>query len=259
MTKIDALSVFFPAYKRSLQAGNKKKINLSVFFPAYNEEENIKSTVLKARDVLEKLAGKWEIIVVNDGSKDKTGEVAGEIAERINKVWPRQGVVRVINQPNTGYGGALKTGFRSAKYAWVAFADSDGQFDFSELSKFLEHKDEADLVLGYRLKRADSFARKVFTFGWSSLARLLLGLDVKDYSCGFKLIKKEVFDSIQPLVGEQKVTQIEMLVKAKRKGYKFAQVGVHHYPREFGKQTGSNLKVVFRSILDLLKLWKKLS
>lgn len=224
---------------------------LSVFFPAFNEEKNIKSTVLKAKDVLEKLAGKWEIIVVNDGSKDRTGEIAEELAKKDKRI-------RVINQANSGYGGALKTGFRNAKYAWVAFADSDGQFDFSELSKFLEHKDEADLVLGYRIKRADSFPRKVFTFGWLTLARILLGLDVKDYSCGFKLIKKEVFVSSQPLVGKEKVTQIEMLVKAKRRGYKFAEVGVHHYPREFGKQTGANLRVVIRSVLDLLKLWRKL-
>ncbi len=224
---------------------------LSVFFPAYNEEKNIESTVLKAKNVLEKLAGEWEITVVNDGSSDKTGEIAVKLAEKDKRV-------KVITQTNTGYGGALKTGFKSARYPWVAFADSDGQFDFSELSKFIEHKDHADLILGYRINRADSFLRRVFTFGWSTLARILLGLDVKDYSCGFKLIKKEVFDSVQPLVGEEKVTQIEMLVKAKRKGYKFVEVGVHHYPREFGKQTGANLKVVFRSIGDLFKLWQKL-
>jgi len=225
---------------------------LSVFFPAYNEERNIENTLLKAKGTLEAVAGAWEIIVVNDGSNDRTAEIAQELAKKDKRI-------RVVNQANAGYGGALKTGFRNAKFAWVAFADSDGQFNFSELSKFLEHKDEADLVLGYRINRADSFSRKVFTFGWSTLARILLGLDVRDYSCGFKLIKKEVFASIQPLVGEEKVTQIEMLVKAKRMGYKFFEVGVRHYPREFGKQTGANLRVVFRSILDLFKLWRKLS
>ena len=83
-------------------------------------------------------------------------------------------------------------------------------------------------------------------------------MQVKDYSCGFKLLKKKVFDSIQPLVGEEKVTQIEMLVKAQRLGFKFAEVGVHHYPREHGQQTGANLKVVLKSLVDLIKLWKKL-
>lgn len=225
---------------------------LSVFFPAFNEEKNIENVVQKAKAVLEKIAGKWEIIIVNDGSRDRTGEIARELSKEDSRI-------RVItHSPNRGYGASLKSGFYNSRYPWVAFTDSDGQFDFSEISKFLEQKDEADLVLGYRIKRADSLPRKVFTFGWSTFAGILLGLDVKDYSCGFKLIKKKVFDTIQPLVGEEKVTQIEMLVKAKRRGYKFLEVGVHHYPREFGKQTGASLKVVFRSILDLFKLWRKL-
>lgn len=229
------------------------KINsLSVFFPAYNEEENIEKTVGDAKAVLEKVAKSWEIIVVNDGSKDRTGEIAGELVKKDKRI-------RVINQENQGYGGALKTGFKNARYPWVAFADSDGQFDFGEITKFIEKKDEADLVLGYRLKRADPMSRKIGAFVWVIVPKILWGMGVRDYSCGFKMIKKEVFEKVQPLVGEEKVTQIELLVKAKRQGFKFAEVGVHHYPRKFGKQTGANLKVVFKSFVDLFKLWQKLS
>lgn len=225
---------------------------LSVFFPTYNEEGNIESVVKDTKKVLEKVADSWEIIIVNDGSKDNTREVAEKLVKSDKRI-------RLVNHKvNRGYGGALKTGFESAKYEWVAFADSDGQFDFSEITKFIEKKDDADLILGYRLVRADSLSRKVFTFGWKSAARVLLGLDAKDYSCGFKLIKKKVYQDVQPLVGEEKVTQIELLVKAKRKGFKFAEVGVHHYPRKSGKQTGANLKVVFKSIQDLFKLWMQL-
>jgi glycosyltransferase involved in cell wall biosynthesis len=225
---------------------------LSVFFPTYNEEGNIESVVKDTKKVLEKVADSWEIIIVNDGSKDNTREVAEKLVKSDKRI-------RLVNHKvNRGYGGALKTGFESAKYEWVAFADSDGQFDFSEITKFIEKKDDADLILGYRLVRADSLSRKVFTFGWKSAARVLLGLDAKDYSCGFKLIKKKVYQDVQPLVGEEKVTQIELLVKAKRKGFKFAEVGVHHYPRKSGKQTGADLKVVFKSIQDLFKLWMQL-
>ncbi len=225
--------------------------SLSVFFPAYNEEDNIKTTVVSARGVLEKVAKKWEIIVVNDGSKDRTGEIAEELAKKDKRI-------RVVNQANAGYGGALKTGYKNAKYPWVAFTDSDGQFDFGEITKFLEKTGSADLILGYRLHRADPFMRKVFTWGWRLFPRFIFGLTIKDYSCGFWLIKKEVFDSIQPLVGEEKVTKIEMLTKAKRKGYRFIEVGVHHYPRKFGKQTGADAKVVLKSISDLIVLWQKL-
>jgi len=232
----------------------KSKISeLSVFFPAYNEEENIRKTVLDAKKVLQKVAKKWEIMIVDDGSKDKTGEIADKLAKE------NKNISTIHHKPNRGYGGALKTGFGKAKYEWVAFADSDGQFDFEEINKFIAYKDEADLVLGIRISRADPFIRKVFTFVWSKLLpRLLLGLKVTDYSCGFKMIKKEVFEAVQPLVGEEKVTQIEFLVKAQRKGFKFKEVKVHHYPRKFGTQTGADLKVVIKSLQDLLKLWKDL-
>ena len=225
---------------------------LSVFFPTYNEEGNIKNVVENTLKVLPLVAERWEIIIVNDGSKDDTLAVAKRLALKNNKI-------RVINhKSNKGYGGALKTGFSTAKYPWVACTDSDGQFDFSEIKKFLPHTGDTDLILGYRLKRADPLSRKVFTFGWSLMAKMLVGLDVRDYSCGFKLIKKKVFDDVQPLVGEEKVTQIELLVKARKKGFKFSEVGVKHYPRASGSQTGADLKVVIKSVWDLIKLRKLL-
>lgn len=227
--------------------------SLSVFFPAYNEEENIKTTIEGANNILKDLDLKhYEIIVVNDGSRDDTVKVV----EGLIKKDPH---IRLVNhERNRGYGGALKTGFEEARYPWVAFADSDGQFDFTEIKKMMVETNQADLVLGYRLNRADPLLRSVTTFGWKMIARILMGLTVKDYSCGFKMIKKDVYKAILPLVGEEKVTQIEMFVKARKLGYRFAEVGVHHYPRKFGKQTGANIKVVFKSIIDLFKLWRKL-
>jgi len=225
---------------------------LSVFLPTYNERGNIEKVTSKVKEVLGKVAEKWEIIIVDDGSSDDTPAVVDEIAKKDQRI-------RVIHhKSNRGYGGALKTGFESAKYPWVAFMDSDGQFDFGEIEKFIAKKDEADLILGYRKNRADSFARKVFTFGWSTLARIVLGLRAKDYSCGFKMIKRSVYEKIQPLVGEEKVTQIEMLVKARKKEFRFSEVGVNHYPRISGSPTGAKLKVVLKSIIDLFGLWGKL-
>lgn len=236
-----------------MQAKKLVKVDsLSVFFPAYNEEKNIKNTVLNAVKVLDSLGINYEILVIDDGSKDQTTAVVENLTHNNQKI-------KLIKHPkNYGYGAALKTGFLNSKYKWVAFADSDGQFDFSEIDQLLAETDEVDLILGYRLTRADSFIRKIYTFGWSMLAKILLGLKARDYSCGFKLIKKEVFEAVQPLEGEEKVTQIELLVKAGKKGFKFAEVGVHHYPRKFGQQTGADIKVILRSIMDLFKLWWKL-
>lgn len=230
------------------------KINsLSVFFPAFNEQQNIESTVKQAIKVLEELKlSNYEVLVVNDGSIDNTGKIVEKLAKENRHI-------RLINHSkNLGYGHALKTGFENSKFEWVAFADSDGQFDFSEINKLLEYTDQADYILGYRIHRADPFIRSAGTFVWTLMAKALLGLPARDYSCGFKLIKKSAFDAILPLQAGEKVTQIEMLVKAKRKGFRFAEVPVHHFPRRFGQQTGANLKVVLKSYADLLRLWQTL-
>lgn len=226
--------------------------HLSVFFPAYNEEGNIESTVNRAVEVLKDLDLEYEVIIVDDGSTDKTGEVADRLAAEISEVKV------VYHYPNRGYGGALRSGFENSKYEWVAFTDADGQFDFSEIKKFLPLTKSADLILGYRLERADSVSRRFFTWGWALLPRILWGLKVCDYSCGFKLIKKEVYGAVRPIESEEKVFQIEFLVKAKKKGFRFAEVGVSHYPRKAGGQTGANLQVVLKSLREILALWRRL-
>lgn len=227
--------------------------SLSVFLPAYNEEDSINSTVEGVVKVLKTLNLEWEVLVINDGSKDKTAEVVKSLERKYS------GVRLVNHEKNKGYGRALKTGFSEAKYDWVAFVDSDGQFDFSEIKNLLNKTEEADVILGYRLNRADPFQRRIFTWGWKMLAMVLLGLNVRDYSCGFKLIRKKVIQDISPIESEEKVTQIEMLIKAKKKGYKFEEVGVHHYRRTAGVPTGANLSVVLKSFGDMVRLWKNLN
>jgi glycosyltransferase involved in cell wall biosynthesis len=229
---------------------------LSVFFPAYNEEANIHQTVEKAIEVLKKIAKKWEIIVIDDGSKDKTGA----IVKRLIKKEPR---IRLITHtPNRGYGAALKSGFYNSQYEWIAFTDADGQFDFSEITKFFEKQKQtgADLVIGYYLKRAVHFYRILGSKLWELAVFLLFGLKVKDIDCGFKLIRKKVIEEIPPLEAERgPFISSELLIKAKKKGFKIVQLGVHHYPRRAGKATGASLKVILSGLKDLIRLKAKLS
>jgi glycosyltransferase involved in cell wall biosynthesis len=223
---------------------------ISVFFPAYNEEDNLQNTVAKALPVLKKIARRWEIIIIDDGSKDQTGK----IAENLAKKDPR---IRVVHHPeNRGYGEALKSGFYNAQYPWIACTDADGQFDFSQIDKLLSKKKTADVIVGYRLNRQDPFLRKFFGWGWTALANILLGIKVRDVDCSFKLVKKEVIDQIPRLQSTRGgMISPELLARTKKAGFKIAEVGVRHYPRKKGKQTGANLKVIFKSFVDLSKLW----
>lgn len=229
---------------------------MSVFFPAYNEEANIEPTVSKAAEILSQIAKKWEIIVVNDGSTDKTGEI-------VEKLIAQDKRLRMITHtPNRGYGAALKTGLYNSRYDLIAFTDADGQFDFSEITKFIDtqKKTGADLVIGYYLKRKVPFYRIWGSkFLWQPVVYLLFGLKVKDIDCGFKLLKREVIEKIPRLEAERgPFISSELLIKAKKEGFKIVEVGVHHYFRKTGRATGASLKVILSGFFDLLRLRKKL-
>ncbi len=222
--------------------------SLSVFFPSYNEEGNIASTVEKAIKVLDGLKKPWEIIIVDDGSKDKTPQVADQLAKKYSKV-------KVLHKPNGGYGSALQAGFKSAKNDLVFYTDADGQFDFSEVRKFLELADKYDVIIGYRIERKDPFYRLIFAKIWAVSVFLMFGLWVKDIDCGFKMVKKRVIDSIAPFESTRgAMINAELIIKAKRKGFKIGQVGVYHYPRKAGKPTGASIPVIIKSYLDLVRL-----
>jgi glycosyltransferase involved in cell wall biosynthesis len=226
---------------------------LSVFFPAYNEENNIEETIRRALMIVPRVAQKWEILVIDDGSTDKTAKVLS----RITKNYVSVNVI--THATNKGYGEALKTGLYNSKYEWIVFTDGDGQFDFSEISKMIENIDQASLVVGYRINRQDPVARKILGWGWTFLTNFLLRIQVRDVDCGFKLIKKEVVDKIPRLESSRGgMISPELLAKTRRAGYKISEVGVHHYSRRNGLQTGANLKVIINSFFDLGKLWRSL-
>ncbi len=230
-------------------------INLSVFFPAYNEEENIEDTVKKAVDVCRSHSEitDFEVLIINDGSSDRTGVIAASLANKYEEV-------RAIHHPkNRGYGGALKTGLFSSTKDWIVFTDSDGQFDFAEIDKFLEiakHEDAPGLILGYRIDRADPFIRKVNSKMWGLVVRLLFGLRVRDRACGFKMLRKSVVDKIEEIETEGAVAEDELLVRARKAGFRFAEVGVTHYPRTAGEQTGANRAVILRAFKEIFLLWR---
>lgn len=228
---------------------------LSVFFPAYNEEENIKETVQKALKVLPRVAKKWEVLIVNDGSKDKTGEVIDQLAKKHKSLRP------IHHKKNKGYGAALKSGLYKAKYEWITFTDSDGQFDFSEITNFIDTQREtdADIVIGYYKKRQVSKSKIITSRVWELVVFIVFGLKVKDIDCGFKFISKKVVEAIPKLESERGAfISSEFLIKAKKKGFKIVEIPVTHHPRASGEGTGRDINVIINSFKDLFTLWKKL-
>lgn len=229
---------------------------LSVFLPTYNEEQNIKIVTLKVQSVLENIADKWEIIIVDDGSTDSTYEYSSGLLKTDKRI-------RLIrHKENRGYGAALKSGFYNSRFNWIAFIDSDGQFDFSEISEFInkQKETEADMVIGYYKKRKVSFTKIITSKGWELLVLILFGLRVRDIDCAFKLVSKKVIDSIPKLQSERGAfISSELLIKAKKKGFKIVEVPVTHYPRTKGIGTGRNINVIIKSFVDLFKLWRRLN
>jgi len=215
-------------------------MSISIVFPAYNEEQNI---TLAVEEALSYLKGKeGEVIVVNDGSKDRTGLVCDELAQR------HTGRVRILHHAqNMGYAAALRNGFLSAKSEWIFYSDADLQFKIQEIDLLLPHSNGADMVVGYRHDRQDPPFRIFAARCYNGLVRLFFGLrGVRDIDCAFKLFHRTVFEKIQ-IESKHFLIDAEILLKAHRKKMVIREVPVTHLPRKYGEST-----VRFRHVVNTL-------
>jgi glycosyltransferase involved in cell wall biosynthesis len=224
---------------------------LSYFFPAHNEEANVRGLVEEALETLPSLAESFEIIVVNDGSRDATGAIADEL------VAAHPDVVRAVHHPtNLGYGAALLSGFRAARYELVAFTDGDRQFrveDLGRLTERLAQADAPDIVVGYRIKRADPVIRTIYAKLYRFANRVWFGLKVRDVDCACKLFRREALDGIAVESGGAFLSA-ELLIKLRAAGRTVVEVGVPHHPRTAGSPTGAKPSVIFRAVRDFWRL-----
>lgn len=225
--------------------------SLTVFFPCYNEEGTVETLTRDAVRVAGEITRDFEVIIVNDGSKDRTAEIADRLADQIEQV-------RVIHHKvNGGYGAALQSGFKAATKELVFYTDGDGQFDIEELPKLFELIDQCDIVSGFRIKRQEGMLRKLNAFCWGSLVCILFNMKVRDIDCAFKLYKREVFDNIE-MHSTGALIDSEILARATKKGYVIKQIGVSHYPRITGTSTGAKLSVIVRAFKELFRLRKEI-
>lgn len=224
----------------------ENKYRISAVFPAFNEEENIERLYQQATSALKRITDDYEIVIVNDGSRDKTRE----IADRLAREDPH---LSVYHHPtNLGYAKALNTGFTRAKMPLIFYSDADLQFDLNEIDLLLPLMEEADIGIGYRIDRKDSRLRLFFAWGYNRLARFVFGIKVRDIDCAFKMFKKEVFDKIK-IESDHFMVDTEILAKAKRLGLKIKEIGVTHLPRAGGKSTvrPAHIYYTLRGVLKL--------
>ena len=222
-------------------------LSISAVLPAYNEEEVIAASVAAMVKALESLGAEYEVIVVNDGSRDRTGE----IVEALGRENPR---VRVVSHAqNQGYGAALWTGFTSATRDLVFLTDGDKQFDVSELREFLPLLEGADMVIGYRKPRADPFIRRLNGWGWNTIVTLLFGYTARDVDCAFKLFRRRILDRVD-VRAKGATFSAELLIKARRFGYVIRERRASHFPREAGQATGAKPAVIIRAFRELFRL-----
>jgi glycosyltransferase involved in cell wall biosynthesis len=229
---------------------------LSYFFPAHNEEANLEGLVEEALAALPSIAETFEIIAVNDGSKDRTREIADRLAAA------HPGVVRVVHHAvNRGYGGALRSGFEASRYELLAFTDGDRQFrvaDLARLTERLAQGDRPDIVVGYRVKRADPIIRIVYARTYKLANRIFFGLRVRDVDCACKLFRREALDGVR-VESAGAFFSAELLIKILKADRSIVEVGVPHYARMAGSPTGARPSVIWRAVKDFwglrLRLW----
>ena len=224
---------------------------LTLVFPAYNEAENLPTLLESAVQIGERLGGDFEIVIVNDGSRDRTADLLSTWSARD----PR--ITSVHHEVNRGYGAALRTGLRQARGELVFFSDADLQFDLAEISKLLEHTEEVEIVVGYRAPRRDPWARRLIAWVWGSIVRVLFDLPIRDIDCAFKVFRREVLDAI-PIESIGAFVNTEILARAGAAGFRIKQIPVTHHPRRSGSQSGAHPRVILRALIELSQLYSEL-
>jgi len=226
--------------------------SLSIFFPAYNDAGTIASLALVAHMTARQLTSDYEVIVIDDGSPDHTGELLDELARHFP--W-----LKVVHHgTNRGYGGALRTGFQTASKDLVFYTDGDAQYDPREMTRLFEaFGPDVDFVNGYKIGRSDPLHRKVIGKAYHTFVRTMFGLRLRDVDCDFRLMRRAVFEKVV-LTRSSGVICVELMKKVQDHGFRIAQVPVHHFHRTYGKSQFFNFPRVARTLVDLMKLWWEL-
>jgi glycosyltransferase involved in cell wall biosynthesis len=223
---------------------------VSLFFPVYRDESTVERVATKALRVLDELASEHEVIIVDDGSPDR----AGQIADRFAEGHPQ---VKVIHhEKNLGYGQALRTGFGAARYEWICFTDGDDEYEVDDLRKLLRLRDRYDLVITFRYAKRYGGWRVFVSYVYNKLLRLVFETRYRDVSSGLKLIRREVVEGLE-LVSTSPFIGAEIAIKTMLKGFPVGEVGIQTFPREFGKGSSTSFRNILATLRDMRRVYRR--
>lgn len=230
---------------------SSQKTSLSIFFPVYNDERTVRRVTEKALRVGKDLADEFEVIIVNDCSPDKSGEIADALARE----YPQ---VRVVHHPrNLGYGAALRSGFSACRFDWIGFTDGDDEYDMEDLRKLFRLRDFYDLIITFRYVKLYSGFRVFVSWAYNVIFRFLFKTHYRDISTGLRLIRKSLLDELElnstsPFIGA------EIAIKTMLKGYRVGEVGIQTFPREFGKGASTSIRNIVKTISEMLRIHRSI-
>ena len=226
----------------------QNKPDISVFFPVYKDETTVRNLALKTISVLKEIANNYEIIIVNDGSPDKSGEIANELAAE----YP---FIKAIHHPtNLGYGAAIKTGFKNSQYQWICFTDGDDEYDINDLKKLIKLKNFYDLIITFRYVKLYSNFRIFVSAFYNKLFRFVFRTRYRDISTGLRLMRKEVYDELT-LISDSPFVGAEITVRTMLKGYRVGELGIQTFPREVGRGSSVSFKNIINTLKDMKKVY----
>ncbi len=221
-----------------------KLTTISLFFPVYKDERTVRIVAEKAIDLVSSLAGEYEIVIVEDGSPDRSGEIADELARE----YP---AVRVIHHPKTlGYGAAVRTGLAACRFEYICFTDGDDEYEVGDFAKLLRLGDRYDLVITFRYKKIYSSLRIFISWVYNKLLRFLFRTSFRDVSTGLRMVRRAVLEDVE-LESNSPFIGAELAVKCMLKGYRVGEVGIQTFPRTFGRGSSTSPKNIVATIRDM--------
>ncbi len=220
--------------------------SLTVFFPVFNDENTIRQVTYKAIDACASLVDDYEVIIVNDGSPDNSGQIADELAEENERVSV------IHHETNQGYGAAIRSGLAASTKQWICFTDGDDEYDLHDLAKLWRLRVHYPLVITFRFVRRYSSSRIVISRIYNIVLRRLFRTSYRDISTGLRLVDRDVIrrltlDSTSPFIGA------EITIKTMLMGYPVGELGIQTFPREFGRGSATSLRNIALTISDMLR------